>query len=118
MHGQAINEKWRKTKMDEPKDRVSRADLATQLRSVIGRWKRVLNTNLGSAIQQPPPTGKLGEIVRCLEAPKAASLHDLTTLTGWKRATVHGALSRLRARGYPIKMRKQDGAPTYRLEAK
>jgi len=104
--------------LESPKGKALRPGIATQVKSVIGRWKRVLNTRPGSAIQQTPPTGKLGKIVRCLEASEAASLHDLTTLTGWKRATVHGALSRLRAQGYPIKMYKEDGAPTYRLEGK
>jgi len=62
------------------------------------------------------PSGKLGEIVRCLEASEAASLHDLTTLTGWKQATVRGALSRLRARGYVIHRKTRDGTALYHLE--
>lgn len=98
------------------KSKALRPGFVTRLRSVIGQWKTVLSPGPRSAIRQAQPTGKLGEIVRCLEASEAASLHDLTTLTGWKRATVHSALSRLRARGYPIKMRKENGAPTYRLK--
>jgi len=69
-----------------------------------------------AAKRNKPPTGKLGEIVRCLEASEAASLHDLTTLTGWKQATVRGALSRLRTRGYPIRRKIRDGTVLYHLE--
>ncbi len=104
--------------LESPKDRAPRPGLAKQVRAVIGRLKTVLKVMPRSSIQQTPPTGKLGEVIRCLEASEAASLYDLTTLTGWKRATVHSALSRLRARGYPIKMRKENGAPIYSLDGK
>jgi biotin operon repressor len=69
-----------------------------------------------AAKRNKPPSGKLGEIIRCLEASEAASLHDLTTLTGWKQATVRGALSRLRTRGYPIQRKTRDGTALYHLE--
>ena len=98
------------------KDRAPRSGLATQMRSVIGRWKTILRTRAKSSIQQTHPTGKLGEIIRCLDASESASLYDLTTLTGWKQATVRGALSRLRARGYPIRRKTRDGAALYHLE--
>lgn len=104
--------------LESSKDKAPQPGLATQVRSVIGRWTTILNTRPRNGIRQTPPKGKLGEIIRCLEASEAVSLHDLTTLTGWKRATVHSALSRLRAQGHPIKMRKENGAPTYRLEVK
>jgi len=98
------------------KGKVPRPGFVTRLRSVIGRWKTFLNLGPKSNIQQPPLTGKLGEIVHCLEESEATSLHDLITLTGWKRATVRGALSRLRTRGYEITMRRERGTPVYRLE--
>lgn len=85
------------------------------LRVPFDRLKRLL-INRKDKDSKPSPTGKLGEVIRCLEASEAAALHDLMTLTGWKRATVHGALSRLRARGYKIRREIQNGTPVYRLE--
>jgi hypothetical protein len=102
--------------LDEPEDRARRSGLATQVRSVISRWKTILNSRAKSSTQHTYPIGKLGEIIHCLEASDAASLHDLTTLTGWKQATVRGALSRLRARGFPIRRKIRDGTALYHLE--
>ena len=102
--------------LDAPGDGVTRSGLATQVRSMISRWKTVLNARPRDRIRLTPPAGKLGEIVYCLEASEATSLHDLTTLTGWKQATVRGALSRLRARGYTIRRTTRDGTALYHLE--
>ncbi len=62
------------------------------------------------------PSGKSGEIVRCLEVSKAVSLDDLAQLTGWKAPTLRGVLSRLRARGHDIRREKQNDITIYRLE--
>jgi len=88
------------------------------LKNSFNRFKRLFKKKVQNKDLIYAPTGKLGEIVHCLKESESASLHDLITLTGWKRATVHSALSRLRAQGHPIKMRKENGAPTYRLEVK
>ncbi len=90
--------------------------LLTKVKAMIRRRPPFRGWMSRSVKRNKPPGGKLGTIIRCLEASEAASLHDLITLTGWQRATVHSALSRLRARGYAITMRKENGAPTYRLE--
>ena len=77
----------------------------------------VTGRHQGQIVMAPPsrPAGKLGEIIRCLEASPAASLHDLMTLTGWQRHTVHGALSRLRARGFEIIGERYGSGMIYRL---
>ena len=64
----------------------------------------------------PRPSGKSGEIVRCLEVSEAVSLDNLVHLTGWKPSTVRGVLSRLRARGYDIRREKRNGITVYRLD--
>lgn len=89
-------------------------NLLKQMKAWFCHWRRFFDR--GSGHKGSVPTGKLGDIVRCLEASESASLHDLMTLTGWKRSTVHGALSRLRARGYKIRRDTRDGTPVYRLE--
>jgi hypothetical protein len=76
------------------------------------------------------PCGKLGLIIARLDpaagtlkteagtACAGATLDDLMSMTGWQKHTVHGALSRLRARGFVITHRKQDGRSVYHLENK
>lgn len=102
--------------LDSPDERAPQPSFISKASIALNRWKTVLNARPGKVTPQTPLTGKLGEIVRCLEASKDVSLHDLTTLTGWKQATVRGALSRLRARGYVIRRKIRDGTALYHLE--
>ena len=62
------------------------------------------------------PGGKLGLIVERLEAETGATADELAEATGWRRHSVLGALSRLRARGFAMQLETTDGRKAYRLE--
>jgi predicted ArsR family transcriptional regulator len=62
------------------------------------------------------PGGKLGLIVERLEAETGATADELAEATGWRRNTVLGALSRLRARGFAMQLEAESGRKAYRLE--
>jgi hypothetical protein len=62
------------------------------------------------------PGGKLGLIVGRLEVKSGATADELAAETGWRRNTVLGALSRLRARGFAMQLEITDGRKAYRLE--
>ncbi len=61
------------------------------------------------------PGGKLGLILDRLERMTGARLDDLVTATGWQKHSVHGALSRLRTRGFDIQLESTKGRKAYRL---
>jgi hypothetical protein len=61
------------------------------------------------------PDGKLGLILKRVEAKTGATLGDLVKLTGWQQHTVHGALSRLRTRGFGIRSEVTGQRKVYRL---
>ena len=54
----------------------------------------------GEAIR---PGGKLGKIIKQLERTSGATIDALVKLTGWQKHSVHGALSKLRKRGFDIR---------------
>ena len=62
-----------------------------------------------------PPAGKLGSILKRVEAKTGATLNELREATGWQPHTVRGALSRLRARGFAILRHVEGGRSSYRL---
>ncbi len=62
------------------------------------------------------PGGKLGLIVARLEAETGATADELVEATGWRRNTVLGALSRLRARGFAMQLEVEGDRKAYRLE--
>ncbi len=62
------------------------------------------------------PGGKLGLIVARLEAETGATADELIEATGWRRNTVLGALSRLRARGFAMQLATEGDRKAYRLE--
>jgi transcription initiation factor IIE alpha subunit len=62
------------------------------------------------------PGGKLGLIVEHLEAETGATADELAEATGWRRNTVLGALSRLRARGFAMHLATEGDRKAYRLE--
>lgn len=77
-----------------------------------------------SKITKPPaevviapvrPDGKLGLLVEQVETADGAMLSELATLTGWQKHTVRAALTRLRQRGFPIRLEDRDGRKAYRL---
>ena len=48
-------------------------------------------------------SGKLGQILKLLERKSGATIDALSKLTGWQKHSVHGALSKLRKRGFDIR---------------
>jgi len=50
------------------------------------------------------PSGKLGQILKRLERKSGATIDALINLTGWQKHSVHGALSKLRKRGFDIRL--------------
>ena len=65
----------------------------------------------------PHPTGKLGTIMDRVSSKTGATAEELVAATGWQRHSVLGALSRLKARGFPIRLERQDSRKVYRLRA-
>jgi hypothetical protein len=61
------------------------------------------------------PGGKLGLIVQHLEAETGVTVDELAAATGWQRHTVHGALSRLRTRGFAMHLTTHGDRKAYRL---
>ncbi len=61
------------------------------------------------------PGGKLGLILDRLEDGTGATVHELVDATGWQKHSVHGALSRLRKRGFDIGLEAMKGRKAYRL---
>jgi DNA-binding transcriptional regulator GbsR (MarR family) len=61
------------------------------------------------------PGGKLGLIVGRLEVETGATAGELAEATGWRRNTVLGALSRLRARGFAMQLATEGDRKAYRL---
>ena len=61
------------------------------------------------------PGGKLGLILDRLQNKKGATLAELVDATGWQKHSVHGALSRLRTRGFAMDLEAKQGRKAYRL---
>ena len=61
------------------------------------------------------PGGKLGLIIQRVEAKTGATADELANATGWQRHTVHGALSRLRSRGFAMRLESEGGRRAYHL---
>ncbi len=62
------------------------------------------------------PGGKLGLIVDRLAASAGATADELAEATGWQKHTVLGALSRLRARGFAMRLETDADRKAYRLD--
>ncbi len=61
------------------------------------------------------PGGKLGLILDRLEVQTGATVDELVDTTGWQKHSVHGALSRLRTRGFAIRLEAKGRRKAYRL---
>ncbi len=61
------------------------------------------------------PGGKLGLILDRLDDKTGATLAELVDATGWQKHSVHGALSRLRTRGFAMDLEAKQGRKAYRL---
>ncbi len=64
----------------------------------------------------PRPGGKLGVIVDRLAGSAGATADELVEATGWQKHTVLGALSRLRSRGFAMRLETEEGRKAYRLD--
>jgi hypothetical protein len=62
------------------------------------------------------PGGKLGLIIQHLERKAGATADELADATGWQKHSVLGALSRLRARGFNMRLEAQGSRKAYRLD--
>jgi hypothetical protein len=62
------------------------------------------------------PGGKLGRIVDRLGAATGATADELAEATGWQKHSVLGALSRLRSRGFAVRLDEVHGRKAYRIE--
>lgn len=65
--------------------------------------------------QPARPGGKLGLLVKHLASEVGATVAELARATGWQAHTVHGALSRLRARGFAVRLGSVGERRAYRL---
>ncbi len=63
------------------------------------------------------PGGKLGLMIEQIETADGARLGELVDLTGWQKHTVRAALTRLRQRGFAIRLEDRGGRKAYRLGA-
>ena len=61
------------------------------------------------------PSGKLGAILTAVAGPDGASLAELADAVGWQRHTTRAALTRLRQRGFDIRLETTDGRKAYHL---
>ena len=61
------------------------------------------------------PGGKLGLILDRLERTAGATLDELVDATGWRKHSVHGALSRLRSGGFAVRLEAKEGRKAYRV---
>jgi DNA-binding MarR family transcriptional regulator len=62
------------------------------------------------------PGGKLALIIERLAGRAGATADELAEATGWQKHTVLGALSRLRARGFAMRLETEAGRKAYRLD--
>jgi hypothetical protein len=61
------------------------------------------------------PGGKLGRILDAVAAEGGATLGELVALTGWQPHTARAAVTRLRQRGFDLRMAVAEGRKAYRL---
>ena len=63
------------------------------------------------------PGGKLGQVLEAVEGPEGASLDALVAATGWLPHTTRAVITRLRQRGYDIRLAEAGDQRVYRLQA-
>ncbi len=73
------------------------------------------NYDIKEAKSAQLPAGKLGLILKRLANKSGATVDDLVNATGWQKHSVHGALSRLRTRGFAIRLETVNDRTAYRL---
>ena len=63
----------------------------------------------------PRPDGKLGDILGRVASKNGATADELVDATGWQKHSVLGALSKLKARGFEIRLDAKANRKAYRL---
>lgn len=88
-----------------------------EVRSLPDKAKRTsLSSRPAKAADVPQrPSGKLGLVVDLLASGNGATVAELAERMGWQQHTVHGALSRLRSRGFAMQRHGDDDRNAYRL---
>lgn len=61
------------------------------------------------------PAGKLGDILGRVAAKNGATADELVDATGWQKHSVLGALSKLKSRGFAIRLDATANRKAYRL---
>ena len=80
-----------------------------------GAKKKSAATSAQTSDAARRPSGKLGLIVARLERTAGATIEELVDATGWRKHSVHSALSRLRSAGFAIRLELTVGRKAYRL---
>lgn len=70
-----------------------------------------------NADQTKRPRGKLEAVLIAIEADAGATLEELVSATSWRPHTTRAAITRLRQRGFDIRLVEHDGRRAYRLAA-
>ena len=61
------------------------------------------------------PGGKLGLLLDAVARPQGATLDELTAASGWLPHTTRAAISRLRQRGYDVRLASMGTRKAYHL---
>jgi DNA-binding MarR family transcriptional regulator len=61
------------------------------------------------------PGGKLGDLLDALAMPRGATLDELAAASGWLPHTTRAALTRLRQRGFDVRLADANGRKAYHL---
>ena len=61
------------------------------------------------------PAGKMGVLLDAVARPKGATLDELTTASGWLPHTTRAALTRLRQRGFDVRLATTGARKAYHL---
>jgi Protein of unknown function (DUF3489)/PaaX-like protein len=80
------------------------------------RQKQTSRPAVAAAASDPQrPAGKLGEVLTAVAAEPGATLVELVSLTGWQPHTARAALTRLRQRGFKVRLHEGEGRKAYHL---
>lgn len=63
------------------------------------------------------PRGKLATLLSAIEVETGATLDELVAATSWQPHTTRAAITRLRQRGFDIRLEECDGRKAYRVAA-
>jgi hypothetical protein len=81
----------------------------------LGRGAEPEDNATAPAAPPPRPSGKLGQVLDALGKSGGATLTELVGLTGWQPHTTRAALTRLRRRGYGLRLDAMAGRRAYHL---